>query len=293
MSANLYDILNVDESADAAEIRAAWKSAVADLDPTDRRFRAFNDAAAVLLDADKRREYDAQLAAARPVDEPADQPTDESAEEPAAAPVVVPAKDDTAADAPADEPSERAPSAGPAGWLLGAVGAGALVALVLAIVLLVQPGGSLFADDSPKKIAEANASYEKSSLSAEGAAERLVAPVFSYSYKTMEDDLARAKEHLAPELAAKQTELWPELTEDAVAQQIVVDAQAEAVALTRLSKDGKDASVLVFIVQESTKKAVAQTPLRMWVSLDLELASGSEDDWKVSKICVDDGCKLA
>lgn len=289
MSANLYDILNVDESADAAEIRAAWKSAVADLDPTDRRFRAFNDAAAVLLDADKRREYDAELAAARPGDEPAD----ESAEEPAAAPVVVPAKDDTAADAPADEPSERAPSTGPAGWLLGAVGAGALVALVLAIVLLVQPGGSLFADDSPKKIAEANASYEKSSLSAEGAAERLVTPVFSYGYKTMEDDLARAKEHLTPEVAASQAKIWPDLTKEAVAQQIVVDAQAEAVALTRLSKDRKDATVLVFIVQESTKKAVAQTPLRMWVSLDLKLASGSEDDWKVSKICVDDGCKLA
>ena len=50
MSANLYDLLNVDESASSEEIRVSWKAAVADLDPTDRRFRAFSDAASVLLD---------------------------------------------------------------------------------------------------------------------------------------------------------------------------------------------------------------------------------------------------
>ncbi|NHA00696.1 J domain-containing protein [Nocardioides sp. W3-2-3] len=60
VSANLYDILDVEESATSEEIRAAWKSAVADLDPTDRRFRAYSDAAGVLLDDDKRAAYDAE-----------------------------------------------------------------------------------------------------------------------------------------------------------------------------------------------------------------------------------------
>ncbi|MFC7504727.1 DnaJ domain-containing protein, partial [Nocardioides sp. GCM10030258] len=65
MSVNNYDLLNVDESATADEIRAAWKVAIADLDPSDRRFRAYNDAAGVLLDEDKRASYDAGLAEAR------------------------------------------------------------------------------------------------------------------------------------------------------------------------------------------------------------------------------------
>ena len=50
MSPSLYDLLDVDRDASDAEIRAAWKAAIADLDPTDRRFRAYNQAAEVLLD---------------------------------------------------------------------------------------------------------------------------------------------------------------------------------------------------------------------------------------------------
>src|SRR5829696_2227981 len=65
MSVSLYDLLDVNEDATPGEIRSAWKVAIADLDPTDRRFRAYNDAAGVLLDADKRAAYDAELAAER------------------------------------------------------------------------------------------------------------------------------------------------------------------------------------------------------------------------------------
>ena len=47
-----YDLLGVEPDASADEIRAAWKAAIADLDPGDRRFRALNQAAEVLLDPD-------------------------------------------------------------------------------------------------------------------------------------------------------------------------------------------------------------------------------------------------
>ena len=57
-----YDLLDVEPTASTQEIRAAWKAAVADLDPTDRRFRTLSEAAAVLLDADRRSAYDAELA---------------------------------------------------------------------------------------------------------------------------------------------------------------------------------------------------------------------------------------
>ena len=66
MNPSLYDLLNVDESASTDEIRAAWKAAIADLDPTDRRFRAYNQAAETLLDPKRRRDYDAELAATEP-----------------------------------------------------------------------------------------------------------------------------------------------------------------------------------------------------------------------------------
>jgi len=61
MSANWYDVLDVDPTASADEIRAAWRSAVTDLDPTDRRFRVYNQAAEVLLDPGRRASYDAEL----------------------------------------------------------------------------------------------------------------------------------------------------------------------------------------------------------------------------------------
>ena len=58
---HLYDLLDVAPDAGAAEIRAAWKAAITDLDPDDRRFRAYNQAAELLLDPERRAAYDAQL----------------------------------------------------------------------------------------------------------------------------------------------------------------------------------------------------------------------------------------
>ncbi|MGH3335905.1 MAG: J domain-containing protein, partial [Nocardioides sp.] len=63
MNPSLYDLLDVDRDASDGVIRAAWKASIADLDPSDRRFRAYNQAAEVLLDSSKRAAYDAELAA--------------------------------------------------------------------------------------------------------------------------------------------------------------------------------------------------------------------------------------
>lgn len=322
MSANLYDILNVDESASVDEIRAAWKAAVADLDPTDRRFRAFNDAASVLLDADKRASYDAGLATTRAAEEePADAASgtagaDSAGETPAATPVTLTKdsaatattvtapttatktdpKTDPTTDAkpdPKPDPKPAPASAGPPGWALGAAAVGALAALVLAVVLLVQPGGNLFADDSPKDVAAANTRFEESSRSVEAAAERMIADVFSYNYETMDADLERAQQYVTPELGAKQAKGWPDIAKDAADQKLVVRARAEAVALTRLSPDGEDATVVVFLVQDSTRNGVDQTPLRMWVSLKMVREDGSADSWLIDDVCVDSTCDQA
>ncbi len=293
MSANLYDILDVDETAGADEIRAAWKAAVADLDPTDRRFRAFNDAAGVLLDPAKRAAYDAELAASRDAGADAD-----AADEPATpvaltkkAPAADPVPDSSGpADPPAGTPAAASAPAGPPGWALGAAAIGAAVSLVLAVVLLLQPGGNLFSGSSPKEVAATNASFEDASSSVLAAAERLVPEVFSYNYTTMDADLERAQQHVTPELGEKQAAGWPDIAKDAADQKLVVQAKAEAVALTRVSTNGENATVVVFLVQASTRNGVDQTPLRMWVSLDMVRADGSADGWLIDDVCVDSNC---
>ena len=56
-----YDVLGVAPDASAEEIRSAWRAAIGELDPTDRRFSVLNEAAGVLLDPRARAEYDAEL----------------------------------------------------------------------------------------------------------------------------------------------------------------------------------------------------------------------------------------
>src|SRR5690606_15519957 len=71
MSVSWYDVLGVAPDATTDEIRAAWREATADLEPTDRRFDLYNQAAKVLLDADSRAAYDADGSdAGKPGDEP-------------------------------------------------------------------------------------------------------------------------------------------------------------------------------------------------------------------------------
>lgn len=55
-----YDLLDVPRDASTEEIRGAWKTQIADLEPGDRRFDALNRAAKVLLDPDARAAYDAE-----------------------------------------------------------------------------------------------------------------------------------------------------------------------------------------------------------------------------------------
>ncbi|MCR1783849.1 hypothetical protein KVF89_15015 [Nocardioides carbamazepini] len=297
MSTNLYDLLDVEETATEAEIRAAWKSAIADLDPTERRFRAYSDAAGVLLAQPPRAAY----AAARPAPPPAAaySPTAQvrrsTAEtvEPGGQPSRLPDEPSSATHefrrSPGETASEppsgrRAPGTVP----LVAAGVAAVLAVGLAVTLALLPGAR--GDHTAKDVAEGNLRFERSSVEVENAAERIVAPAFSYGYQTMDADLERVTQYLTPELAAKQTKLWPELTDEATKQKIVVEAAAEGVALTRLSADGEVASVVVFIRQDSVRDGGERSTLRMWATLQLVRDSGSDQGWLLDGICVDSDC---
>ncbi len=63
-----YDILGVSPDATPDQIKAAWRDATDKFEPGTGvgQFRMFNDAADVLLDPEKRRAYDAEIAGAAP-----------------------------------------------------------------------------------------------------------------------------------------------------------------------------------------------------------------------------------
>lgn len=295
MSANLYDLLDVDESATSDEIRAAWKAVIADLEPDDRRFRAYNDAAGVLLDDERRAAYDATLAEERAEEEPVD-----DAPAPVASPTSTvsltkeptPAPADDAADGPTADAAEseptRAASPGPRTATLVVAGVAAVLAIALAIWVFTLDG--VRAEASPQDVAERAAVQEEAAESVESAAEQMVAPVLSYNHKTMEADLDRLQGYLTQQMADKQAKAWPELTKEAVAQEVVVEAAATGTALTRVDPDGKRATVVVFIDQYVQKKGAQPFVLRMWATMSLVRADGSEGRWLLDDLCTDDSC---
>ena len=144
-----YDVLDLDASATESDVRAAWKTAIADLEPSDRRFRLLNRAAEVLLDRDRRAAYDLELMGAE-----LDAHQDESAL----------AEDPTEPEATPDEPA-AAPRVVP-GWLLVAVAAvAALVVGACAVVASTAPSDASIADATRQ---------------AQSSAERAIVPILSY-----------------------------------------------------------------------------------------------------------------
>lgn len=289
---NLYDLLDVDESATRDEIRAAWKAATADLDPTDRRFRAFNDAASVLLDDEKRAAYDAELAASRDEDLPVDEaePAPEGVEEAEPAPEQV--EEAEAAPAPAEQADAEDEPAGPPRWAyVGALVAG-VVSLLLLVAVLLAPGTR--AGDPPSERADA---AEEAARSAEAAVTELVPVVLAYDYRTFDDDVERARAYLTDDYAAERDELFDstvtvdgeELTfrEQVVEEKLVVAAAVTGTGLTRVSESGEVAKVVAFIDQESRKGKAAPQPLKMWATLTLEREDGR---WLLDDICTEEDC---
>ncbi len=266
MSPSLYDLLNVDESASTEEIRAAWKAAIADLDPTDRRFRAFNQAAETLLDPERRRAYDAGLADTEPAEvEPEVTPEPEPEEEPGPEPE------------PEDEPEPAFTESEPrsvSGRMLAAAGALALAAVAGTVWIWTQPGASGDTDQYQER--------EEAAQQAAAVAEEAVDSVLSYDYRRLEDDVARATPYLTDDYAAEYRSLIEELGPQAESAKLVVEGSAIATGIIRSGDDR--AEILVFVNQESTRAGTENEPLRMWVTMTM-VSDG--DGWLIDKMKVD------
>lgn len=254
MNATWYDVLGVDPDSTADEIRAAWKQAIAELEPTDRRFRACNQAAEVLLDPERRAEYDAELAggaavAEQPaVVEPELKPTPEPEGEPDAVEVeaveVEVEADETADDETEAVTGEPSPAFAVPPWLLGALAAAAAAVLVLAAVVW-------WAGDEPEEDVEANV------VEARSAAEDALPKLISYSYKTAERDRDQALRLTTGKAHDDIEELWDEAIMPNIAE---AKASASSTLVTsgvvRVSDDGDQVQIVIVLDVRSENAAV-------------------------------------
>jgi Mce-associated membrane protein len=211
-----YDVLDVAPDASDRDIRAAWRSAIADLDPSDRRFRVLNQAAEVLLDRKARKVYDAELQA-RPL-----------VEEEAAAPVTKP------------DATTRRTSWVPPGWVLVAVGAvTALVVGACAVLAVTEPSDASVADATRQ---------------AQAGAERAIVPVLSYDASDMKGSQQAAEAYLTSDYRKKYDDLFAVLKENAGRTKTVVTTTVAASAVIRSGTDR--VSVLLFVNRPTTNKQV-------------------------------------
>lgn len=189
MSASWYDVLGVARDASDEEIRSAWREAIDGLDPTDRKFVLYNKAAGVLLDAEQRAAYDADLPEPEP--EPAPEPEPEpGAGEPA------PEQGEDAvetAPAPAREPGLR-------DRVLSLP-----VLIALALLAVAAAAGAAYL-----QFGRTAADREGDLADARQAAESGLPKVFTYDHRFPERDHDQAARVLTGDLKDEYERLWDE-----------------------------------------------------------------------------------
>ncbi|MDO9456323.1 DnaJ domain-containing protein [Nocardioides sp.] len=236
-----YDVLGVDETATADEIRAAWQESVAGLDPTDRRFKQRNRAAEVLLDPERRAAHDADLAAQDPDEDDLGGSTDVVDPE---TPTGASAAPDTAVRVRTRRTAEAGDEGEPGTSRVAlAVGLGivALVLVVATVVALVAGGGST----APAAADDDGLPDARQVQAARAAAETAIGPVLSYDYRTLDKSRAAATSFMTPAYADEYDKNFAVIEENAPKSQTIVTAQVVSSGIVRTGDDRVD--VLVFV----------------------------------------------
>ncbi|WP_232676131.1 J domain-containing protein [Nocardioides sp. R-C-SC26] len=244
-----YDVLGVEPTASAEEIRSAWRSAIADLDPGDRRFQSLSRAAEVLLDAERRRQHDEALAAsAAPASSAAPAPMTTTAAEPA-----------TPAPAPEHAPPSSAPTSAPMRatttrvpsravailaetWVLASAAVLAVALVVSAVLVLRDDAGPVSTLPDSREVAAARA-----------AAEAAIVPVLSYDYRDLDASRAAAQGYLTEGQQERYDLLFDEqIAPNAASTQSVVTTRVIASGVVRTGRDRVD--VLLFVNRPTTNR---------------------------------------
>ena len=242
MIADFYDLLDVAPDATEAEIRAAWRSAIAELDPADRRFRVYNRAAEVLLDPQRRREYDDQVAASE-AEERAD-----VGESPA---VGQPAPSGATATGPGVVATKKPRTAGAATSARREVPTWALAVLAAVTAVAVATSAWLwFAVPS-------DASVEDSARAARSAAETAIVPILSYNALHLEEDKKAAQAYMTSDYREKSYDkMFAVIEQNAPGTKTIVRTDVVRSGIVRSGADR--VQVLLFLDRPTTNKKTTE-----------------------------------
>ena len=241
-----YDVLGVGRDATPEEIKAAWRHATDRFEPGSGsgQFRMFNDAADVLLDPERRRQYDATLEGAVPTPAPRDVPRTDTVSGPAYAP---------APEAPLEAPpaaEEKSP-----GGLVRVLGG--FSAVTLAVLAVLTAAVLVVAVVLGIKVQQ-QAAVDSARDEAPAAAERAVKALFSYDYRDLAADRKRAQDYMDPGFAKKYLRNFDALEKQkdgspglAVQTKAVVTASVQSSGVVDAESDV--ARVLVFVNVVSRK----------------------------------------
>ena len=270
-SPSWYDVLDLDPDASQDEIRAAWKAGIADLGPTDRRFRLMNQAAEVLLDPAQRAAYDQALRSERSErEEPA--VVEEVAQQPSRDQVTqAPTRPESESESepkpePESEPAEAERRVIPA-WLLAGLG---LLAAVLVGLCVWQAGEPTDAD-----VEDAT---REALLAAGPAAEALL----SYDYRDLEATRAAAEDVITDGYRDETYKPFFEevVSNNAVETKSIVKTETVEAAVVR---SGVDRVQVFVLIDRPTTNAASTEPVvyRDSATLTLERQGG---EWLVDAV---------
>lgn len=283
MTPTWYDILGVEPDATPEQIKAAWRDSTDKFEPGTggSRFRMFNEAADVLLDPEKRRAYDAELAGAT---EPVSSPPPPPPVAKPAAPEPVEPSPTTSVVTEVDEPrASRLPAVlGALSSTLGLaiLGVLATAAVVLAVFLAVDQF------DSPDGGSSASNFDPGDGTAASSVAERAVAAVLAYDYRRLEADRDRATTFLTPAYQETYEKIFDGLINGtdsspggAVKSKAVVTSEVLSTAV--VDADANTVRVLVFVNQQPTTNGKQQPLLANRVVATMVKRDGT---WLLDKL---------
>jgi len=270
MNPTLYDILGVAPDASREQIRRAWREAADRFEPGEgsstRQFRMFNEAAEVLLDPERRAEYDAQLATSgtAPTVEPTTGPTTGSPTEPTAS--VAEPSPESSEDEPAPRRPplgvslpRRTPSSNVEGSSSPAGGVPWAVVVVLGVLVAIAVGVAAYLTVQAERVE----AYQQAVTRAPSAAENAAVAVLSYDYESLEADRDAAAKFLSPDYRTEYVDTFDKLVvENATETKAKVEAEvlASSAMATGADRDPGRVQVLLFVNQATTNASTEGTP---------------------------------
>ena len=208
-----YDLLGVDPAASADKVRAAWRAAIADLDPTDRRFRGLQPGCG---------------GAPRPAS--AGRRTTRSCAQPSA-----PHDEPRTPGRPQREQPDRRPPPRPRpgapGRAAGSCRAGCCVASRCSPRIAGGRPAS-WPHHSPR-----TPRSQESTRDAQSAAERAIVPILSYDAAAPRRDQQAAESYLTADYRKKYDQLFEVIKQNAPRTKTVVTAEVVASGVVRSGDD--------------------------------------------------------